>query len=265
MRTPRIDRLFALPPSAQALIRSIEAAIDEALPLLGDTSGDSAFSVRQTRASYLPQTVGAYLAIPESQRSLPDESGATAENQLMEQLSVLDRAVKRDLEELAQRKRTALAVNARFLAERFEDRSTEISPTPDSENGAVSQALPAAALRNWLPANTSDAKTIVAHLGTKLQVAFPQITQFGYSGVWGLGRIESVIVTLQQAGGIAFRYTLSARNDILQPAVTKLVHNVSIQTIQCSVQDWVQSLYDDLSAQARHHNETRNALERLLH
>ncbi|MEO6912488.1 MAG: hypothetical protein ABI182_00530 [Candidatus Baltobacteraceae bacterium] len=263
-RLPSIDRLFELPPSAQTLARGIEATIDEALPLLGDQSdtGEAAFSLRQTRADYLPQTIAAYLAVPVSQRGTADESGGTAESNLMEQLSILDRAVKRDLEILGQRKRTDLAVNARFLAERFDDRSTEISRIVG--DGTVSQALPATALRNWLPADTSDAKAIVAHLGTKLQVAFPRITQFGYSGVWGLGRIEAVSITLAQAGGIAFRYTLSAKNDILQPSVTKLVHNVSIQTIPCPVQDWMQSLYDDLSAQARHHNETRTALARLL-
>lgn len=225
-------------------------------------TGEAAFSLRQTRASYLPQTVAAYLAVPKSQREVADESGRTAQSQLMEQLSVLERATKGDLEVLAKRKRSDLAINARFLAERFDDRSTEISPTDD--DGIISQALPATALRNWLPLDTNDAKAIVAHLGTKFQVAFPQITQFGYSGVWGLGRIESVIITLAQAGGIAFRYTLSAKNDILQPSVTKLVHNVSIQTIQCSIEDWLQSLYDDLSARARHHSETRNALARLL-
>ncbi|MDQ2679963.1 MAG: hypothetical protein M3Y21_02920 [Candidatus Eremiobacteraeota bacterium] len=246
------------------LLRGIEATIDEALPLLSQVgaAGDAAFSLRQTRANYLPQTVAAYLAVPVSQRDSPDSDGHTAHDQLLEQLSVLDRATKRDLESVSRQKRNELAVNARFLAERFDDRSTEVSPIDGDQ--PVSQKLPVAALANWLPSDTSDAKAIVAHLGTKFQVAFPRITEFRYSGMWGLGRIEAVVITLQQTGGAAFRYTLSAKNDMLSPSVTKLVHNVSIQTIPCSIDDWLQSLYDDLCAQARKHNETRNALARLL-
>ncbi|HEY8314151.1 MAG TPA: hypothetical protein VIG51_08225 [Candidatus Baltobacteraceae bacterium] len=257
------DLFFELPARAQRLVRAIEATLAEAEGLAGgaQTITDATFSLRETRAKYLPQTLQAYVAIPPSQRSAPDDDGRSPEDQLMEQLSVLDRATRRDLETLAVQKRSDLSVNARFLAERFDDRSTEVSQPNESVDTV---AVPAPELRGWLPSDTDDAKDIVAHVGKKFQQALPKITQFEYGGLWGSGRVESVLITLQQAGGTAFRYTLSAKNDLLQPSVTKLVHGVSIQTVNCSVGDWMQSLYDDLLAQAQHHVETRNALARLV-
>ncbi|MGH8163690.1 MAG: hypothetical protein ACREP1_05075 [Rhodanobacteraceae bacterium] len=257
------DKLFELPPRAQALVRDIEVTIDEAQTLLGaaPATSEAVFSLRETRANYLPQTVAAFVAIPSSQRTLADAAGKTAEDHLLEQLSILDRAVKRDLETLAEQKRADLAVNARFLAERFDDRSTDVAKPGDAKDEAP---LPPRVLRSWLPPDTSDAKAIVAHVGAKFQGALPRMTQFGYGGMWGMGRIESVLITLPQPAGAAFRYTLSAKDDVLQASVTKLVHGVSIQTVQCAIGDWMQSLYDDLSAQARHHAETRNALARLV-
>ena len=182
------DAFFELPAAAQRLVREIEATISEADSLLGapEVPPDIVFSLQETRARYLPDTLNAYVAVPASQRSTKDEAGRSAKDQLLEQLSVLDRATRRHLEILAAQKRSELAVNARFLAKRFDDRSAEIS--------AISQHAPVPSpsfLRNWLPGDTSDAKSTVAFVGGKFREAFPQLTEFGYGGMWGMGPIES--------------------------------------------------------------------------
>ncbi|MDQ2873176.1 MAG: hypothetical protein M3R35_08630 [Candidatus Eremiobacteraeota bacterium] len=257
------DAFFDLPLRAQQLVRDIEAKLGEAEGLLGGTNdaSEAAFSLRETRSTYLPKTLEAFAAIPRSKRTAADDSGRNAEDHLLEQLSILERATSRSLEALATQKRSDLAVNARFLAERFDDRSTEISEAPSSD---ASRAEVPATLTAWLPPDTQDAKAIVAHVGRRFQRALPAITAFQYGGLWGTGAAEAVTITLQQGAGTAFRYSLSAKNGILEPSVTKLVHGTSIQTVNCPVGDWMRSLYDDLNEQARHHAQTRSALARLM-
>ncbi|MDQ2865316.1 MAG: hypothetical protein M3R51_03755 [Candidatus Eremiobacteraeota bacterium] len=257
------DHIFELPEPAQRLVHGIEGTIDEARPLF-DAAGappEIAFNLTQTRSKYLPDTVRAYCSVPLSQREFKDENGRTALDSLLEQLSVLDRAVKRDLEALTKAKRHELAANARFLAERFDDRSTEIS---DATASAAPLSQTPAGLRNWLPADESDGKGIVAYVGGKFAQAFPGLTELRYAGMFGMGSIESVRVTVQQGGGVAFRYMLGVKSGILESSVSKVVHGTPIQTVQCPVEDWLQSLYDDISEQARHHAEMRSALARLL-
>ncbi|HEV7178578.1 MAG TPA: hypothetical protein VGN11_01805 [Candidatus Baltobacteraceae bacterium] len=257
------DRFFELPEPAQQLVRTIEATIDEAGPLLRSAGAPAelAFNLQETRTAYLPQTIDAYVAVPRSQRDAKDASGRSALDLLLEQLSILDRATKSDLELLAKGKRSELAANARFLAERFDDRSTEISEISEAPVD-VASAVPG--LQHWLPEDAASPQDTVAHVAFKFQKAFPAITELRYSGMWGMGPIEAVLLTLQQGGGTAFRYALSAKGGILEPSVAKLVHGTTIQTVRCSVEDWLQSLYDDIVEQARHRSEMRAALTRLL-
>ncbi|GAC1389538.1 MAG: hypothetical protein NVSMB31_05600 [Vulcanimicrobiaceae bacterium] len=254
------DSFFELPPEAQLLVRQIQGTIAEAEPLLSNPAAppDLTFSLLETRARYLPDTIAAYVSVPASQRAVKDDGGKSAQEALMEQLSVLDRATRKHLEALSKEKRFDLAVNARFLAQRFGDQSSAISePSPQNEPVAM-------LLRNWLPKNTDDAQEIVQHVGKKFKKAFPDWTDFEYGGVFGMGAAQAVRITLQQGGGTAFRYTLSAKAGILEPSVAKLVHGTTIQTVRCPVDDWMKSLYDDLQEQARHHAQTRNALARLV-
>ncbi|MGH7709145.1 MAG: hypothetical protein ACREM6_14690 [Vulcanimicrobiaceae bacterium] len=257
------DGIFDLPPRAQELIRTIEATIAEGEQLASadNAVGDALFSLRESKVNYLPKTIEAYLAIPRSQRAVADEAGHTAEDELLKQLSILDRATKRQLESLAQQRRSDLAVNARFLAERFDDRSTDVSqPTAFSDSGFVA----APGFRNWLPADSGDAQAVVAFVARKFQAALPAATKLTYAGLWGMGRVEAVLITVDQPRGAAFRYTLSAERNILQASVTKLMHGVSIQTVPCQVEAWMQSLYEDLREQAKSQAQMRNALGRLM-
>lgn len=256
------ESFFELPEPAQRLVRAIEATIDEAEPLLNapDAPADLAFNLRETRSKYLPETLRAYVSVPRSQRDAKDRNGRSAQDSLLEQLSILDRAVKRDLARVAKAKRSELSANASFLAERFDDRSMEISEAPDP--GAL--ASPGPGLRNWLPADTSENTSMVAYVGRKFQQAFPALTELRYGGIFGTGAAESVVVTLPQGAGTAFRYTLSAKSGILESSVSKLVHGTTIQTVRCPIEDWLQSLYDDLAEQARQHSDMRNALAALI-
>ncbi|MDQ6930036.1 MAG: hypothetical protein M3126_05155 [Candidatus Eremiobacteraeota bacterium] len=252
------DAFFELPDAAQRLVRQIEATVAEADPLL-DAVGippDIAFALRETRARYLPDTIAAYLAVPGSQRTLPGETGRSAQEQLLEALSVLDRATRRQLERLADEKRTELAVNARFLSKRFDDPSSAISP--------ISETQTPSPLRAWLPAGTADAKAIVAFVSKKFTDVFPRFTEVRRNGILGTGAIEALFITLPQGGGSAFRYIMGAKDGMLEVSVAKLVHGTTIQTVACPVDDWLESLHDDLEAQAKHHIEIRNALKRLL-
>ena len=259
------ERFFELPPAAQQLVRTVEATIEEAAPLLEAQSAESelAFTFRETRARYLPETVAAFLAIPASQREVKDSSGHSAQELLMEQLSVLDRSTKRDLERLAAGKRSDLAANARFLAERFDDRSNEVSVVGEAAASPATGSF-APSLQQWLPQAGADAVQIVAVVAGRLKEHFPGITDVRTGGLFGMGRIEAVSLTLAQGGGIAFRYTLSASEGILEPSVAKLVHGTTIQTVRCSAQEWLESLYEDITAQARAHAELRAPLTRLF-
>ncbi len=256
------DRFFELPEAARRLIRAIEATIEEAGPLLreGSAPPELLYNFEQTKARYLPETIQAFLGVPPSQRTSADAPERSATDLLLEQLSVLDRAVKRDLRLLGERKRGDLEANARFLAERFDDRSTEIATADDGPAPAASVGT----LAQWLPAGGASAAETVAFVWTRLREHFPGITEVRGRGIFGMGGVEAVAVTLAQGGGTAFRYTLSAREGILDASVAKLVHGTSIQTVRCSAQEWLESLYDDIVDQARRHAEMRAPLARLF-
>lgn len=252
------DSFFELPEMAQRLVRRIEATIGEAEPLLkaAGVPPDVAFALQETQGRYMPDTIAAYLAVPPSQRTVPGELGSSAQEQLLEQLSILDRAARRYLERLAEEKRGDLAINARFLSKRFDDRSAEIS--------CVDQTHIRSPLRAWLPSAGADAKAIVGFVAQKFAAAFPTFTELRRGGLLGTGAVEAVHITIPQGGGSAFRYTMGAKDGRLDVSVAKLVHGTTIQTVRPPVDDWLESLHDDLETQAKHHLETRNALKALL-
>jgi hypothetical protein len=256
------ERFFELPEAARALVRSILSTIEEAAPLLGegDVPPELAFDFEQTKARYLPETIAAFLAVPTSQRELGPEQRSPADL-LLEQLSVLERAVSRDLAHLAERKRGALEANARFLAERFGDRSTEISTVADAPSVG---AAGAPRFAQWLSSSGTSALETVAFVGGRLREHFPAITKVRGRGFMGSGGVEAVSVTLAQGGGVAFRYALDASQGVLEATVTKLVHGTAIQTVRCSAQEWLESLYEDIVEQARRNEAMRAPLARAV-
>ena len=102
-----------LPIESCAAIARVESLLDEAERL--GTFGDQelAYVFRQTQRRYLPDTINAYLTIPESHRD------AAAQKMLLEQLLVLERSTRERLSAIANAGRMNQAANGEFLNQRF--------------------------------------------------------------------------------------------------------------------------------------------------
>jgi len=114
-----------LPPRMVALLDSIRRSIQEALPRLADTRAfdDNLFTVRETIARYLPETLANYIALPPMfrvTRVLKD--GKTARDLLMDQLVMLDNQMKEVVGNLARGDADALLANGEFLEAKFRER-----------------------------------------------------------------------------------------------------------------------------------------------
>lgn len=114
-----------LPPSMASRLDSIRRSIQEVLPRLTGTSAldDNLFTVRETIARYLPETLSNYIALPPMfrvTRVLKD--GKTARDLLMDQLIVLDDQMKEVVGNVARGDADALLANGQFLEAKFRDR-----------------------------------------------------------------------------------------------------------------------------------------------
>lgn len=126
----RFDRLVKqaraqLPPAMVGRLDSIRRSIQEVLPRLTDTRAldDNLFTVRETIARYLPETLANYIALPPTfrvTRVLKD--GKTARDLLMDQLIVLDDQMKEVVGNVARGDADALLANGQFLEAKFRDR-----------------------------------------------------------------------------------------------------------------------------------------------
>ncbi|HEY6927346.1 MAG TPA: hypothetical protein VI653_27980 [Steroidobacteraceae bacterium] len=126
----RFDRLVnearaQLPPRMVGLLDSIRRSIQEVLPRLTDTRAfdDNLFTVRETIARYLPETLANYVALPpifRVTRILKD--GKTARDLLMDQLVVLDNQMKEVVANVARGDADALLANGQFLEAKFRER-----------------------------------------------------------------------------------------------------------------------------------------------
>jgi hypothetical protein len=126
----RFDRLVnearaQLPYKMVDLLDSIRRSIQEVLPRLDDAHvfDDNLFTVRETIARYLPETLANYIALPpifRVTRVLKD--GKTARDLLMDQLVVLDNQMKEVVGNLARGDADALLANGEFLEAKFRER-----------------------------------------------------------------------------------------------------------------------------------------------
>jgi hypothetical protein len=140
----RFDRLVnearaQLPPKMVGLLDSIRRSIQEVLPRLTDTPAfdDNLFTVRETIARYLPETLANYIALPPMfrvTRVLKD--GKTARDLLMDQLLVLDKQMKEVVGNLARGDADALLANGEFLEAKFRERDF-IGPVATSKKTAA--------------------------------------------------------------------------------------------------------------------------------
>ena len=126
----RFDRLInqaraQLTPRMVELLESIRRSIQEVLPRLTDARAldDNLFTVRETIARYLPETLANYIALPPMfrvTRVLKD--GKTARDLLMDQLVVLDNQMKEVVGNVARGDADALLANGQFLEAKFRNR-----------------------------------------------------------------------------------------------------------------------------------------------
>jgi hypothetical protein len=126
----RFDRVVKavasqLQPAMLARLESIRRSVQEVLPRLADTHtfDDNLYTVRETIARYLPETLANYVALPPMfrvTRVLKD--GKTARDLLLEQLAVLDDQMKEVVGNVARGDANALLANGQFLEAKFRDR-----------------------------------------------------------------------------------------------------------------------------------------------
>ena len=133
----RFDRLVnearaQLPYKMVGLLDSIRRSIQEVLPRLDDAHvfDDNLFTVRETIARYLPETLANYIALPpifRVTRVLKD--GKTARDLLMDQLVVQDNQMKEVVGNLARGDADALLANGEFLEAKFRERDFKTGDT----------------------------------------------------------------------------------------------------------------------------------------
>jgi hypothetical protein len=126
----RFDRLVKetrsqLTPTMAGRLDSIRRSIQEVLPRLTQSQAldDNLYTVRETIARYLPETLANYIALPPMfrvTRVLKD--GKTARDLLMDQLTVLDDQMKEVVGNIARGDADALLANGQFLEAKFRDR-----------------------------------------------------------------------------------------------------------------------------------------------
>ena len=107
----------------------------------GDPLDPNVNLIRQTALSYLPEALRAYLGIPRTYaEGRPVESGKTAHDILMDQLTVMDSKLNEVAEAIARNDTERLLANVRFLQERFASSSLQATPAATE---AASESDPA--------------------------------------------------------------------------------------------------------------------------
>lgn len=130
----QLDRIIAeVRPQLQTELLqhldSIRSSIEELLPVLGAAGDGQLYTVRETVARYLPETLANYVKLPRLFRVTHElEGGKTARTLLLEQLSVLDQEMKKVVSHVAQADAGALLANGQFLKDRFGTASFTLLP-----------------------------------------------------------------------------------------------------------------------------------------
>jgi hypothetical protein len=253
-----------VPDAASRCISRIEALLAEAEGLLaGDGATDeAAYTLRETRTRYLPDTLRAYFDIPPSLRGEADASGRTPDELLVAQLEHLERATAQRLRELAARAASGIAANGAFLTERFGP--ADALPQPLAATGAPS--APVALVRSFLEGIGRDAGTqpgaLVALAAERFGAVVPQLVNVQRAR-FGTGPVEALSLEVPVRDG-ALRYTLAARRGGIEASATKVVRGVALRTETVDLDEWLRALYEDLGAYVERDRRTRDTLTRFL-
>jgi hypothetical protein len=115
-----------LPQAAIESVRRIGEAIREALPRVPQAT-DADFTLRRTATGYLPDTLNAFLALPEDWRAQHRfANGSSPADELVGQLQVIETAVESIRSAALSEDADALRVNGRFLEDRFGGSSLDL-------------------------------------------------------------------------------------------------------------------------------------------
>lgn len=256
--------MMQLPPDAAARVSRIEALLDEAERVLGAGGmlDEAAYSLRETRARYLPDTLRAYLDVPPSLRGERDPAGRTPDELLVAQLDHLERATAQRLRELAARRTENIAANGAFLTERF----GPADALPQAAPAEPVSSAPLALVRTFLDGIAQDAgpqpAALVAVAAERFGALVPQLltTQ---RGALGFGPVQALQLTIPVRDG-ALRYSLAATRSGIEASATKVVRGVALRTESVDLDAWLRGLYEDLGAFVERDRRTRETLTRFL-
>jgi hypothetical protein len=125
-RLPDDQEVFVRVASIRLSIRSIlqrNPAVDVPDPML--------YSVRQTALSYLPDALARYLQLPTSDAKKKTQGVKSAHDMLVEQLDLLDDAMREASDALSHRDTDRLAAHGRFLADKFQQSGLSVNSRDD--------------------------------------------------------------------------------------------------------------------------------------
>jgi hypothetical protein len=256
--------MMRVPDEAAQRVSRIEALLDEAERVLSQSgmTDEATFSLRETRARYLPDTLRAYLDVPPSLRGERDATGRTPDELLIAQLDHLERATAQRLREVAARSTETIAANGAFLAERF----GPIAELPQAVPAAPVTSAPLALVRTFLDGIERDAgpqpATLVAVAAERFMQLVPQLLTV-QRGRMGFGAVEALQLTIP-SGDHALRYNLAAHRSGIEASATKIVRGIALRTETVDLDAWLRGLYEDLGAFVERDRRTREALTRFL-
>jgi hypothetical protein len=246
-----------LPAAAEAAVKRIEALLSQAEPLLGDASDEAAYALRETERRYLPDTVRAFLDIPPARRD------ASAQEMLVDQLALLERATAQRLRALSERSESTLAANGSFLTERF----GSLESLPEAPPVEAANAAPATLVRRVLDRVVNDAgpepQALLDVAATRLGAAFPSIVAVQRAGFFGKGPVESLALDIPRAGDV-LRYLLVRDRFGVRAIVERYVRGVRLKAQSVEVGEWTAGLLDDLTAYVERERVARDVLTRVF-
>jgi len=242
-----------LPEGALAAVTRIEALLDEGRRLTQGMSGlnDASYALKETERRYLPDTLAAYLDIPQSQRD------AAAVDMLVGQLSLLEKATAQRLAALAEASRANLAANGAFLTERFGPEESLPDAPPAAPSDGPSRTLVTRFFAQLDSAAASDPQQLVAVAADKFSALFPNLTTVR-RGLFG-GPPKSVVLDVPR-GEHALRYALAFERSGVAASVTKVVRGIALRTEPCEIGEWLRGLFDDVGAYVERDRSTRELL-----
>jgi hypothetical protein len=259
--------MMQVPDEAVQRVSRIEALLDEAERLLapGTPVDEAAFSLRETRARYLPDTLRAYLDIPPSLRGERDATGRTADELLIAQLDHLERATAQRLRALAARGSENIAANGAFLTERFGP--AEALPEAAPVATAAATSAPMTLVRTFLDGIAHDAGpqpgALVAVAAERFAQLVPQLLTV-QRGRMGFGAVEGLQLTIPLRDGSALRFNLAAHRSGIEASATKVVRGIALRTETFDLDAWLHGLYENLGAFVERDRQTRETLTRFL-